>query len=174
MHLSESRTPRTRSIGDGMPPCSVCPSEADRASNNVPPSSCNIFVINVVVYTLDDASLLQNMYHGQSNCKKRVQPYLSTNRPSLRPGGSKVYLVFKNCTSLFSMSRLIPSSGVYTILAPTWVGGMIRTKTQENDRAYRQCPHSCKIPALAAIHLNNEHSVTARTCTLLNRIACIH
>lgn len=43
IHLSERRTARTRSMGDGIPPCRVCPREAMRESKSCPPSSCSIF-----------------------------------------------------------------------------------------------------------------------------------
>lgn len=49
MHFIASRTARARSKGEGMPPCNVCPSEADRASKSEAPSSWRILVrISVV------------------------------------------------------------------------------------------------------------------------------
>lgn len=49
MHFNDSRTARTRSIGDGIPPCNVWPSAAERASNSDRPSSKYIFVKTLVV-----------------------------------------------------------------------------------------------------------------------------
>jgi len=49
MHFIERRTARARSSGEGMPPCNVCPSEAERESNKDPPSSLRILVITSVV-----------------------------------------------------------------------------------------------------------------------------
>ena len=45
MHLRASRTARARSVGEGIPPWRVWPSEADRESKSLPPSSLNILVM---------------------------------------------------------------------------------------------------------------------------------
>lgn len=57
MHLDARRTARARSIGEGIPPWSVWPSEADRESNTSP-SSLRILVMRLVVYTDDAFSFL--------------------------------------------------------------------------------------------------------------------
>ena len=59
MHLNDNRTARARSIGDGTPPCKVCPRDAERASNSLPPSSWNILVNMDVEYTEEAASDLE-------------------------------------------------------------------------------------------------------------------
>lgn len=58
MDLSDSRTARVRSVGEGIPPCRVCPREAERESKSDPPSSLNILVITSVVYTSEETSFL--------------------------------------------------------------------------------------------------------------------
>ena len=49
MHRLESRTARARSRGEGMPPWSVWPSEAERESKSSAPSSLRMLVMSSVV-----------------------------------------------------------------------------------------------------------------------------
>ena len=59
MHLDARRTARARSIGEGIPPWRVWPSDADRESNRSSPSSFRMLVMRSVVYTDDAFSFLK-------------------------------------------------------------------------------------------------------------------
>ena len=74
-----------------------------------------------VEYTEEAASDLEilDQFHPESQFLLSI--YLITKRPSLLPRTSKVYLACMKRTSLPSISKLMPVSGVYNRQAPTYL-----------------------------------------------------
>ena len=100
MHLTASRTARTRSIGDGVPPCCTWPGTANRDSKRPLDSSRIMLAMISVVYVFDACSL------QRINFPARFYPF-SLAKLSRRCSISRASILIS-----------IPSSGVYTAVAP--------------------------------------------------------